>query len=290
MSARFQRCRRQVAVGVSTVLLAGTLVLTFGPASAASASTLYTSAVAGSSVAGTGDGGPALGESMSGLNGVALDGSGDVFLTDGNRVRMVAAASGTFYGQAMTAGDIYTIAGGGSVTGDGGLAISANISYANGVAVDSSGDVFIAEQSQNKIREVSPSDIITTVAGNGTSGFSGDGGPATSAKLNSLNHNGWGSASLDAAALVPGVAEVRYLKVANDAADEARGLTNFGRYTPKGALAQRSELLNTSRIYANAAGRLDWISRLADTALATNAIFHIVIDGGWEAFAASSCS
>ena len=145
----------------------------------------YTSAVAGSSVAGSGDGGPALGEQMS-LSGVALDGAGDMFIADsGNsRVRMVPASSGTFYGQAMTAGDIYTIAGGGTVLGDGGSALLAKLNNPSGLAVDPSGDVFIADQNNNRVRKVSPADIITTVAGNGTAGFSGDGGPAVLAELN----------------------------------------------------------------------------------------------------------
>jgi len=84
--------------------------------------------------------------------------------------------------------DIFTVAGDGAVgfSGDGGEATAAELNIPSGVAVDAQGDLFIADQLNNRIREVNASTgIITTVAGNGTSGFSGDGGQATDAKLSS---------------------------------------------------------------------------------------------------------
>jgi NHL repeat len=73
-----------------------------------------------------------------------------------NRVRVVAARTGTFYGQAMTAGDIYTIAGNGTsgFSGDGGPAASAELLQPEGVAVDA-GNVLIADTGNRRIREVS---------------------------------------------------------------------------------------------------------------------------------------
>src|SRR5581483_11613051 len=81
---------------------------------------------------------------------------------------------------------ISTIAGYGSpdFSGDGGLATAASLNNPSAVAVDTNRNLFIADTANQRIRKVSSSGIITTVAGNGRSGFSGDGGPATEASLN----------------------------------------------------------------------------------------------------------
>ena len=123
---------------------------------------------------------------------------------DNNRIRVVAASTGTFYGQAMTAGDIYTVAGNGSsgFSGDGGPATSAELSHPDSVAVDGAGNLVIADTDNNRVRVVAASTgtfygqamtagDIYTVAGNGTSGFSGDGGPATSAELSARTAWRW---------------------------------------------------------------------------------------------------
>ena len=112
------------------------------------------------------------------------------------RVRVVANASGTFYGRAMTAGHIYVIAGTGTSgdTGDGGPAASAELSFPTGAGVDGHGNVLIADGSNNQIRAVAASTgrfygramtagHIYVIAGTGASGYSGDGGPATAAAL-----------------------------------------------------------------------------------------------------------
>src|SRR5688500_3801199 len=81
---------------------------------------------------------------------------------------------------------ISTVAGNGTVGsgGDGGAATSANLSAAvSGVVVDATGNLYIADATNNKVRKVNTSGIITTIAGTGTSGYTGDGGAATSAKL-----------------------------------------------------------------------------------------------------------
>jgi hypothetical protein len=85
----------------------------------------------------------------------------------------------------LTPGEITTVAGNNAwgYSGDNGPATSAWLDSPNSVAVDASGNLYIADTSNNRIRKVAPSGAITTVAGNGTAGYSGDGGPATSAEL-----------------------------------------------------------------------------------------------------------
>jgi uncharacterized protein (TIGR03437 family) len=124
----------------------------------------------------SGDGGPATAASLNGPRGVAVDAAGNMHIAgDGNqRIRRVTPAGG-----------ITTVAGNGSggFSGDGGPATSASLSDPFGVAVDAAGNLYIADTSNYRVRKVSPSGIISTVAGNGVEGFSGDGGPATSASL-----------------------------------------------------------------------------------------------------------
>jgi secreted PhoX family phosphatase len=146
----------------------------------------------------SGDGGPATSAELSGPDGVAFDGAGNLVIADGdnNRVRVVAASTGTSYGQPMTAGDIYTVAGDGKSgsSGDGGPATSAELSVPSGVVVDSAGNLVIADLLANRVRVVAATagtfygvtmtaGDIYTVAGDGKGGFSGDGGPATSADV-----------------------------------------------------------------------------------------------------------
>jgi len=147
----------------------------------------------------SGDGGPAVSASLHGPAGVALDGAGNLVIADSgnNRVRVVAESTGTFYGQAMTAGDIYTVAGDHrGFSGDGGWARAARLDGPSQVAVDDSGNLLIADTGNRRIRVVAPvagtvyrqrmqARHIYTVAGTGTGfgGFSGDGGPAASAEL-----------------------------------------------------------------------------------------------------------
>jgi sugar lactone lactonase YvrE len=151
--------------------------------------------VAGGGTGGLGDGGPATSANLWAY-GVTTDGAGNLVIGDGSnlRVRVVAASTGTFYGQAMTAGDIYTIAGGGTSLGDGGPATSAELGAPDGVAVDGAGNVLIADTGDNRVRVVAASTgtfygqamtagDIYTVAGNGTAGFFGDGGAGSSAWL-----------------------------------------------------------------------------------------------------------
>src|SRR5437764_1398235 len=132
------------------------------------------------------------------LGGLALDQHQNVLVADtsNSRVRMIAATSGTFYGVAMTAGDIYTVAGTGTAAfaGDGGPATAAELYFPNATTVDGAGNLVLADFYNNRIRVVTAASgtfygqamtagDIYTVAGTGITGFSGDGGPATAANV-----------------------------------------------------------------------------------------------------------
>ena len=113
---------------------------------------------------------------------MALDAAGNLYIADGGdgEVRKVNASTGL----------ITTVAGSGRLgsgySGDGGPATSAQLTVAYGVTVDAAGNLYIADSWNQRIRKVTASTgVITTVAGNGKAGYSGDGGPATSAQLNS---------------------------------------------------------------------------------------------------------
>ena len=110
--------------------------------------------------------------------GVTTDSAGNVSIADwtNNVIRKVAAGTGV----------ITTIAGNGTAgfTGDGGAATSAELRGPTGVAVDNAGNIYIADQANNRVRKVAAATgLITTVAGNGTAGYTGDNGAATSAEL-----------------------------------------------------------------------------------------------------------
>jgi sugar lactone lactonase YvrE len=133
--------------------------------------------IAGNSRPGfSGDGGPAVRAQLSSPVGLALDAAGNLYIADsGNhRIRRVAPN-----------GVIVTVAGSGAAgfSGDGGPAASAQFSAPTGVAVDSGGNLYIADTGNHRVRKVTPDGIVTTVAGNGTATFSGDGGAAVNAQL-----------------------------------------------------------------------------------------------------------
>jgi len=134
--------------------------------------------IAGNGTAGySGDGGPATAAMIKNPGGVAVDSTGNIYIADFNnsRIRKV-----------NTSGIITTVAGTGTAgySGDGGAATAAMLNRPVSVTVDSSGNMYIGDRYNNRIRRVNTSGIITTVAGTGTAGYSGDGGAATAANLN----------------------------------------------------------------------------------------------------------
>jgi sugar lactone lactonase YvrE len=146
------------------------------------------STVAGSDTPGyAGDGSSATAAELDYPQGVAADGSGKFWIADTGNHRVRAVSSGT----------IRTLAGNGTVgySGDGGSATAAGLDGQVNIAVDNAGDLFVAEP-DNRVREVSPSTgIITTIAGTGTAGDTGDGHQATAAEITcsgglSVDNNG----------------------------------------------------------------------------------------------------
>lgn len=134
--------------------------------------------VAGCGVTGfAGDGGLATAAKLYYPDGVAVDISGNLFIVDGSNARIR---------KVDTSGIITTVAGNGihSYSGDSGAATLAALDTPTKVTIDTSGNLFIADSANERIRKVDTSGVITTVAGNGTSGFAGDGGSATSASFN----------------------------------------------------------------------------------------------------------
>ena len=133
--------------------------------------------VAGSEIAGfSGDGGLATSARLNAPTGVAVDRAGNLYIADtyNNRIRKV-----------NTAGIITTAAGNGEArfSGDNIVATGTSLFAPFGLAVDRAGDLYIADTSNQRIRKVSAAGVITTVAGNGIEGFSGDGGAAVRASL-----------------------------------------------------------------------------------------------------------
>ena len=127
----------------------------------------------------TGDGGAATSARLSGPQGLVLAANGDLYIADtgNNVIRRVTAATGV----------ITTFAGTGTAgfLGDGGVATSARLNAPESVSISASGELYIADAGNNRIRRVSTGGTITTVAGTGTAGAAGDGGLPTAAQLNS---------------------------------------------------------------------------------------------------------
>ncbi len=135
-----------------------------------------------STIAGTGvptyggDGAAATAAYLNQPAAIAIDASGNIYFSDNGNTR-IRKIDGS--------GTISTFAGSGSAgySGDGGAATAAKIADPRGIAFDAAGNLYIAEASNHVIRKVSTTGIISTVAGNHTGGYLGDGGAATAAKL-----------------------------------------------------------------------------------------------------------
>lgn len=184
----------------------------------------------------SGDGGPGAGAQLSFPTGLAIDRIGRLFIADSenHRVRMVDLD-----------GTISTAAGTGlaSYAGDNGPATKAGLNEPWGLTCDANGNLFIADASDHRVRKVAPDGTITTVAGTGAAGFSGDEGPATAAQIN----HPLGLAVDSAGNLF--IVDSRNYRVRRVAADgtittvfggSEGGATGSPRYYPSGVAVDRS--------------------------------------------------
>ena len=123
----------------------------------------------------SGDGGPATEARLAHVWDVAVDDEGNLYISADNRIRKVD-----------TSGIITTIAGTGvpGFSGDGGPSVAAQLDSPHGIAVDPDGNIVFIDAQNQRIRRIDAQGVITTIVGNGELGFSGDGGPATDARIN----------------------------------------------------------------------------------------------------------
>jgi sugar lactone lactonase YvrE len=194
---RRHRLRPLVILATAATLVS---VIIYAPAGYAKtpASPIITT-IAGTGTAGySGDSAKATLAELDGPCGLAVDHNGNILFSDTNNnvVRAVAGSTGEFYGQSMTANDVYTIVGDGTsgYLGDGGPPGQAQMSTPDGLSVDAAGDVIISDTANEIVRFIPAAsgtyfgiDMIAgniyTVAGNTEFGFQGNGGQATSAEL-----------------------------------------------------------------------------------------------------------
>ncbi|AZT84803.1 hypothetical protein EHN06_15270 [Marinobacter sp. NP-4(2019)] len=209
--------------------------------------------VAGTGDAGfSGDGGPATDARLNYPSGVAVDAEGNLYIADAynSRIRRISPD-----------GTITTVAGTGDegFSGDGGAATAALLNDPRGVTLDAAGNLYIADTRNHRIRRVSPDGTISTVAGNGKWGFSGDGGPATAARL--VYPQG---VAVDAAGnlYIADAGNHRIRRVSPDGtistvAGSDTGVTGaFGGFSGDGGPATAAELNSPDGVAVGAAGNL----------------------------------
>jgi sugar lactone lactonase YvrE len=207
------------------------------------------STIAGNGTSGySGDGGPATQAAISQPGGLAIDGAGDIYFADSGNdvVRSIDAISGI----------VTTIAGVPLVqgyTGDGLAATSADLSSPRGIAFDAAGDLFIADTSNNVIREVSAATgKIATVAGTGAAGYNGDAVLATTARL----YTPWTvSVAADNSLYIADLSNNRIRKVTAGVISTVAGTGNRG-FTGDNGPANTAELNDPTSVILDPAGDL----------------------------------
>src|ERR1035441_2021200 len=155
------------------IMFAARVALSFLLAGGAAVAQQYViSTIAGNGTRGySGDAGPAIKSQLGSVYGIALDTFGNLYIADGDNARVRKITPN---------GIIATVAGNGTpgYSGDGGLALNAQLSSSLSVALDMSDNLYIADSLNNRVRKVSSDGIISTVAGTGIFGFWGAGGPS----------------------------------------------------------------------------------------------------------------
>lgn len=194
----------------------------------------------------TGNGGPAAAAQLNNAQGVCLDKSGNLYEADyaNNAIRIV-----------NTSGIISTFAGIGvaGYSGDGGPATAAELRGPNEVESDSKGNIYISEYFNQRIRKVNTSGIITTIAGNGVRGFSGNGGPATAAEL--FNPDGV-CADTAGNIYISDEDGENIRKVDTSGIIHAFAGTNSGGFSGDGGPATAAEIFSPSTVFADVHGNV----------------------------------
>ena len=213
--------------------------------------------IAGTSISGyNGDGIAATDAELNTPTDVAVDNFGNIYIVDevNERIRKVNSAGII----STVAGNGYGSPGPGGFSGDGGLAIDAELYAPFGIAVDVRGNLFIADEGNNRIRKVNTSGIISTIAGNGygaawSGSYSGDGGPATAAELFDP-----GGVAVDGSGniYIADVANRRIRKVDTDGIITTFAGTGISGYSGDGGMATLAELVTPTGITVDKKGNL----------------------------------
>lgn len=198
-----------------------------------------------------GDGGPAPSARLNAPRGLVLDSKGNLYIADygDNLVREVNASTGIISSVAGNGNSSYLTTTG---NGDGGLATSATLGLPTAIAIDSSGNLYVADR-YYRVREVAASTgLINTIAGNGTFGYSGDGGPAANAEIESVN-----ALSLDYAGnlyISDGGVRVRRVAAGTGVITTVAGVGIFGFYGDGGPATKAQ--ISTNGLVADPLGDL----------------------------------